>query len=63
MLNICYPFTGTSSFDHKSLLLSAVHVWDISQVVHSHIIVMSKYSKTNFDFPLEKFFTFTFRSW
>ena len=51
------------TFNHSGLLLPGVHAWDIPQVMHSHIIIMSKYFKTKFDFPLDKFLTFAFRSW
>ena len=45
-------------FNHNGLVLPAAHAWDMPQVVHFHVTVMSKYSNAKFEFQLDKFFTF-----
>ena len=63
MLNIYFHFSKTKfSFNHNGLILPVVQAWDIPHVVLSQIIVMSKYSNAKFEFPCDKFFTFSLKS-
>ena len=63
MLNIYFHFSKAKfSFNDNGLVLPVVHAWDIPHVVLSQIIVMSKYSNAKFEFPCDKFFTFSLKS-
>ena len=51
------------SYNRNILVLSAVHAWDIPEILQFHITVMAKYSRVKFEFALDKFLTFTLRIW
>ena len=62
MLNVYFTFAKPNS--HITVMSSPFGTClDILQLLHSHVAVMSKYSNAKFECLLDKFFTFSLRSW